>query len=150
MRTTRQWIGLVIAVALFGAFASVGASSAGAAEKVTTVIKTTKTTKLMKTGWWIRVNPNKTSATTIWFKIGTEKKNSKLWRTWKPGEPLEFDVPADLLNAAELYVHGTTDPHDKHALFCVFYMDHGVEQFHFAGYVDHNMKPSDKDRECKP
>jgi hypothetical protein len=29
-------------------------------------------------------------------------------------------------------------------------MDHGVEQFHFDGDVDHEMKPSDTDRECKP
>jgi hypothetical protein len=138
MKTTRQWVGSLIAVVLIGVFVGVGASSAHAAPKV------------KKTGWWVRVNPEKTSATTFWLQIGTTKKDSKMWRTWKPGQPLEFDVPAELLNAARLYIRGTTDPHDKHALFCVFYMDHGVEQFHFAGYVDHNMKPSDSDRECKP
>lgn len=147
MKTTRQWVGVLIAVALIGAFASIGASSAGAGQTVTTV---TKVTKLKKTGWWIRVNPQKTSATTVSFQIGMTKKDSKMWRTWTPGQSLEFDVPAALLNAAKLYIRATTDPKDKHALFCVFYMDHGVEQFHFDGDVDHEMKPSDTDRECKP
>jgi hypothetical protein len=151
MKTTRQWVGSLIAVALFGALVSVGASLAGAAEKVTTVTKT-KVTKLTKTGWWIRVNPDKTSATTVSFQIGMTKKDSKMWRTWTPGQALEFDIPAELRNAAKLYIRGTTDPKNKHALFCVFYMDHGVEQFHFDGDVDHEMKPSDTDflHKCKP
>ena len=149
MKTTRQWVGSLIAVALFGALVGVGASSAGAAEKVTTV---TKKTNLTKAGWWIRVHPEKTSATTFWLNIGTTKKDSKLWRTWTPGQAVEFDVPAELLNAAKLYIQGRTDPLDKHAKFCVFYMDHAVREFHFAGYVDHNLKPSDSDflHKCKP
>src|SRR2546423_6868195 len=152
MKTTRQWVGLLIAVALFGALMGVGASSADAAEKVTTVTKVTKLTKVAKAGVWIRVHPDKTSATTFWLKIGTNKKDSKLGRTWASSEPLEFDVPAEFLNAARLYIQGTTDPHDKHAMFCVFYMDHAVREFHFAGYVDHNLKPSDSDflHKCKP
>src|SRR6476620_1608444 len=129
MKTTRQWIGSLIAVALFGALMGGGGSSASAAQKVT---------KPTKAGWWIRVHPEKTSATTVWFKIGMTKKDSKLWRTWKPGEAVEFDVPAELISAAKLYIHGTTDPHDRHARFCVFYMDHAVREFHFDGYVDHN------------
>jgi hypothetical protein len=151
MKTTRQWIGSLIAVALFGALVSVGVTS-DAAEKVTTVTKVTKRTKLTKAGWWIRVNPEKTSATTVSFQIGMTKKDSAMWRTWTPGQPLEFDVPAALLNAAKLYIRGTTDPRNKHALFCVFYMDHGVKEFHFDGDVDHEMKPSDTDflHKCKP
>lgn len=152
MKTTRQWIGSLIAIALFGALLSVGASL-DAAEKVTTVTKVTKTkvTKLTKAGWWIRVHPEKTSATTFWLNIGTTKKDSKLWRTWTPSDPVEFDVPAEFLNAAKLYIQGRTEPLDKHARFCVFYMDHAVREFHFAGYVDHNLKPSDTDflHKCK-
>jgi hypothetical protein len=150
MKTTRQWVGSLIAVALFGALIGVGASSADAAQKVTTTV--TKVTKLTKAGWWIRVHPDKTSATKFWLNIGTTKRDSKLWRTWAPGEPEEFDVPAEFLNAAKLYIQGRTEPLDKHAKFCVFYMDHAVREFHFAGYVDHNMKPSDTDflHKCKP
>jgi hypothetical protein len=151
MKTTRQWIGSLIAVALFGALVSIGAS-ANAAEKVTTTTTTvTKKTKLTKAGWWIKVHPEKTSATTFWMQIGMTKKDSKMWRTWKPGEAEEFDVPAELLNAARLYIKGTTEPHDKHARFCVYYQDHAVREFHWAGYVDHNMKPSDTDflHKCK-
>jgi hypothetical protein len=150
MKTTRQSVGGLIAVALFGALMSVGAASASAAEKVTTVTKTTKVATVTKAGWWIRVNPDKTSATEFWIKIGTSKKDSKLWRTWKPGEPVEFDVPADLLNVAKLYLHGQTTPHEKHASLCVFYMAHGVEKVHFAGYVDRSMKQTDDQDDCKP
>src|SRR5438046_8424944 len=120
MKTTRQWVGSLIAVTLFGAVMSVGASS-DAAEKVTTTTTKVTKTKLTKAGWWIRVHPEKTSASTFWIQIGTTRKDSKMWRTWKPGEAQEFDVPAELLNAARLYLRGTTDPHDKHARFCVFY-----------------------------
>src|SRR5881394_3167480 len=144
MKTTRQWVGSLIAVTLFGAVMSVGASS-DAAEKVTTTTTKVTKTKLTKAGWWIRVHPEKTSASTFWLNIGTTKRDSKLWRTWTPGQPVEFDVPADLLNAAKLYIQGRTEPLDKHARFCVFYQDHAVREFHFAGYVYHNMKPSDTD-----
>jgi hypothetical protein len=149
MKTHRQLVGLLIAVALI----SVGALTAGAAEKKTTTTTTVtkkKVSMLSKAGWWIRVIPRKTSATTVSLTIGMTKKDSKMWRTWATGQALEFDVPAEYLNAAKLYIRATTEPRDKHAMFCVFYMDHGVEQFHFDGDVDHEMKPSDTDRECKP
>ena len=160
MKTTRQWVGSLIAVALFGGLAS-GRASTDPVEKVTTVSKVpkvTNVTKVMKVatvtkaGWWIRVHPEKTSATTFWLNIGKTKRDSKLWRTWTSAEPLEFDVPAEFLNAAKLYIQGRTEPLDKHVKFCVFYMDHAVREFHFAGYVDHNMKPSDTDflHKCKP
>ena len=111
----------------------------------------TKVASVTKAGWWIRVHPEKTSATTFWLNIGKTKRDSKLWRTWTSAEPVEFDVPAELLNSARLYIQGRTEPLDKHARFCVFYQDHAVREFHFAGYVDHNMKPSDTDflHKCK-
>ncbi|MFL6519940.1 MAG: hypothetical protein ACJ8NS_06945 [Chthoniobacterales bacterium] len=149
MKTRKQSVSLSIAGALFGAFLALGVLSAQAAEKVTTTT-VTKVRKVTKAGWWIRVNPEKTQATSISLQIGMTKKDSKMWRTWTPGQGLEFDVPAELLNAAKLYIRATTDPKNKHALFCVFYMDHAVEQFHFDGDVDHEMKPSDSDRECRP
>ena len=139
-----------MAVALFGAFATVGASTASAAEKVTTVTKTTKVMRVTKAGWWIRVNPEKTHASTISFRVGTSKKDSRDWRSWTAGQAMEFDLPVELRNAARLYLKGTTVPGNKHAVFCVFYMDHGVEHFAFDGDVDKKMEPSDTDRDCKP
>jgi hypothetical protein len=136
MNSTRRWVSLVIAVALFGAFGSVGASSAHAQAK--------------KTGWWIRVNTTKTEASAISFQIGTSKKDSRNWRAWKPGYRVEFDVPAALRNIAELYLRATTTPKGKNAWFCVFYRDHGVEHFEFDGDEDHNMKQSDSDDDCRP
>jgi hypothetical protein len=136
MKTIRQWVGSLVAVALFGAFVCVGVVSAHAQAK--------------KRGWWIRVSTSKTEASTISFQIGTSKKDSRNWRTWKSGQRAEFDVPADFRNVSRLYVRATSDPHDKRARFCVFYRDHGVEHFEFNGDEDHNMKPDDSDDDCKP
>src|SRR6478672_11548859 len=103
MKTRRQWIGLVVTVALFGAFMSIGASSAHA--------------QATKKGWWIRVNGPKTEASAISFQIGTSKKDSRTWRIWKSGQRVEFDVPADLRDVAQLYLRATTNPHGKNAWF---------------------------------
>ena len=152
MKTTRQWVGSLIAVALLGASTGVVTASPGGMQKTTTTVtKVTRVAPVTKAGWWIRVHPEKTSATTFWLNIGKTKRDSKLWRTWTSAEPVEFDVPAEFLNAAKLYIQGRTEPLDKHARFCVFYQDHAVREFHFAGYVDHNLKPSDTDflHKCK-
>src|ERR1043165_800452 len=103
MKTYRQLAGLLIAVALI----SVGALTAGAAEKKTTTTTTVtkkKVSMLSKAGWGIRVIPGKTSATTVSLTIGMEKKDSKMWRTWSTGQALEFDIPREHLNAAKLYI----------------------------------------------
>ena len=136
MKTRRQWVSSVVAVALFGAFVSVGASSAHA--------------QATKRGWWIRINRAKTEASIISFQIGTSKTDSRSWRTWKSGQRVEFDVPANFRDLAQLYIRATSVPHDKNAWFCVFYKDHGVEHFEFDGDEDHNMKPGDSDNDCKP
>src|SRR5690242_9332971 len=129
MKIRRQWLGSLIAVALFGAFVSVGASSALA--------------RATKRGWWIRVNTTKTESSTISFQIGKSKDHRRTWRTWKSGQRAEFDVPADFRNLAQLYIHATSNPHDRNVWFCVFYKDHGVEHFEFDGDEDHNMKQDD-------
>ena len=133
---TRHWLGSIIAVALLGAFVSVGASSAHGQAR--------------KTGWWIRVNTTKTEASSISFQIGTSKDASRNWRRLKSGQRVEFDVPADFRKAAQLYIRATSNPHDKKASFCAFYKDHGVEHFEFDGDEDHDMKPDHSDDDCKP
>ena len=140
MTTRRQLAGGLIAVALFGALISVGASSAHAQ----------KAPKVTKTGWWIRINGEKTKASTVYFRIGTSKKDSREWRSWTVGQRLEFDLPAELRNAPNLHIRATSDPRGKHVVFCVFYMDHGVEHFGFDGDVDKNMEQTDADEDCKP
>jgi hypothetical protein len=87
--------------------------------------------------------------TPISFQIGTSKGDSRNWRTWKSGQRVEFDVPAKFRNAVELYIRAHSDPHQK-VYFCVFYRDHGVENFNFDGDSDHQMKQTDSDDECHP
>ena len=136
MKTRKRWVSSIVAVALFGAFVSVSASTVHA--------------QATKRGWWIRVNKAKTEASTISFQIGTSKIDSRNWRTWKSGQRVEFDLPADLRNVARLYIRGTSNPSNKNAWFCVFYKDHGVEHFEFDGDEDHNMKQDDSDNDCRP
>jgi hypothetical protein len=151
MKTRRQLIGLVIAAALLGAFGSVGASSALAqSTTTTTVTKKTKVAAVTKSGWWIRVDTQKTVASAVSFQIGMTRADRHDWRTWTAGEPEEFDVPIELRNLPKLYLRGITEPHKKDAVFCVFFKDHGVEHFKFDGDEDHNMRPSDSSRHCTP
>ena len=136
MKTRRQWVDPVLAIALFGALVSVGASPAHG--------------QATKSGWWIRINAPKTEASTISFQIGPSKKDSGSWRTWKAGQRVEFDVPKELRDVARLYLHAASSPHKKNAWFCVFYRNHGVEHFEFDGDEDHNMKQDDSDDACTP
>jgi len=150
MKTTRQRVGSVIAVALFGAFVSVGASSAHAQKTTTTTTVTkTKVAKVNKTGWWIRIDTGKTVASSISFQVGLTRADRHDWRTWMAGEPAEFDL-MDMRAWPKLHIRGKTDPKGKKAVFCVFYGNHGVEHFEFDGDEDHNMKQNDSDNDCKP
>jgi hypothetical protein len=101
-----------------------------------------------KTGWWIKVNTNKTECSSIALQIGTSKKDRRDWRTWKSSDPVEFDVPDDFLTVAELYIHATANPNDKNAWFCVHYKQDGVKHFDFDDDEDHQMKQTDRDKEC--
>ena len=146
---TRQWFGLVIAIALLGAVLGVGASSANAQTTTTKTVTKTRVTRVDKTGWWIRVDTAKTEASSILFQVGLTRADRKDWKTWTAGEPAEFDL-GEMRMWPKLHIRGKAEPKHKKAVFCVFYGDHGVEHFHFDGDVDHNMKPHDSDRECKP
>src|SRR3954465_2313251 len=128
MKTTK-WFGSVIAIALFAVCA--GASSANDQTTTTTKVTKTKVTKLTKAGWWIRVDTEKTVASSISFQAGMTRADRHDWRTWMAGEPAEFDLPADLRILPKLHIRAKTDPSNKHASFCVFYQDHGVSRFHF-------------------
>ena len=150
MKIKSHWIRAAIAIILGGVI-SVGASSALAQTTTTTkVTKTTKVTNVTKSGWWIRVNSQKTVASTISFQVGMTRADRHEWRTWTAGEPEEFDLPIELRNSPKLYLRGITDPKNKDAVFCVFFGDHGVQHFKFDGDKDENMNPKDSDHDCKP
>jgi hypothetical protein len=134
MKTKKQWIGSIIAVALLGTVASIDAAP--------TRVRVTRQ------GWWIRVNASKTEASVISFQIGTNIIDRRAWRTWRPGEAAEFDVPDDFLRDAKLYIRATAAPRKKHAWFCVFYQNRGVRHFHFDGDESHILRQHDFDDEC--
>lgn len=101
-----------------------------------------------KTGWWIRVDQEKTEGT-ISFQIGTEKKDRHVWLTWRHGDETEIDLPEDLLQAERLYVQAIANPDDRDTSFCVFYRGNGVRRFEFDEQDDDRMKQKDRDRGCK-
>ena len=147
----KQLFGSVIAIALLGAFASFGVSSAAAETTTTTTVTKTKMkmARVDKTGWWIRIDPTKTSASSISFWVGLTRADRKAWRTWTAGEPTEFDL-AEMREWPKLHVRAKTDPKNKHAAFCVFFGNHGVSHFHFDGDKDDNMKQTTTDKDCVP
>src|SRR5438270_13702299 len=156
MKKGRQRIGLVTLIGLLGILGSVEASPGHLETNATTTTRTTKVTRerkivgATKAGWWIRVDPERTKASTISFQIGMTRADRHDWRTWTQGEPVEFDVPVELLGSEHLHLRGIAEPHHRDAVFCVFFRDHGVEHFKFDGDKDENMKPHDSDHDCKP
>jgi hypothetical protein len=102
-----------------------------------------------KTGWWIRINPNGTTAQSITFQIGTSKLQREEWRVWNAGEPAEFDVPGQYLQAPRLYVRGNVTPIGKFATLCVMYKDRGVEHMSFDDDDSETMLQTEIDYKCR-
>jgi hypothetical protein len=146
---TRHWFGSVIALALLALFVSAGASSANAQTTKTTTVTKTKISKVNKTGWWIRMNTDKTVASSISFQVGLTRADRKEWRTWTAGEPAEFDL-GEMRAWPKLHIRAQADPKGKKAAFCVFFGNHGVQHFDFDGDKDDNMKSTHDDNDCKP
>jgi len=148
----RQSLGSVIAIALLGAFAIVGASSAQAQtthSTTTTAVTKKKVATVDKSGWWIRIDTAKTKASSISFWVGLTRADRKEWRTWTAGEPEEFDL-AEMREWPKLHIRAKTDPKSEKAAFCVFFGNHGVSHFDFDGDKDDNMKSSHTDHDCHP
>jgi hypothetical protein len=148
---TRHLFGSLIAIALLGAFLCVGAPSAFAQKTTTATTTVTKIKKrrVIKTGWWIRIDTSKTTASSIMFQAGLTRADRKDWRTWMAGEPAEFDL-GEMREWPKLHLRMKTDPKKGRAVFCVFYGDHGVEHFNFDGDKDDNMRSTHTDKDCMP
>lgn len=102
-----------------------------------------------KTGWWVRVDPRKTEATGIGFQLGANPAERRPWRTWRTHDPQEFDLPADFVQRAELYLHAEAIPDDEDVWFCVYYQGHGVRRYDFDTTEGATLKQSDRDPSCR-
>jgi hypothetical protein len=111
--------------------------------------QTPTTSQAAKTGWWIRINPNGTTAQAITFQIGTSKLQREEWRVWNAGEPAEFDVPGQYMQAPRLYVRGNVNPIGKFATLCVMYKDRGVEHMSFNDDDSETMVQTELDFKCR-
>lgn len=102
-----------------------------------------------KAGWWIRISTDKTEATSIEFEIGRRERDHDPWRTWKAGDPAEFDLPETYVQVPRLYVRATAIPGGKMASLCMMYKDHGVRRLEFDGSEAQIKEQSDTDMDCK-
>lgn len=102
-----------------------------------------------KSGWWIRITPSATTAQAITFQIGTSKIQREEWRVWNAGEPAEFDVPGQYLQAPRLYVRGNVTPIGRFATLCVMYKDRGVEHMSFDDDDSETMGQTEIDLKCR-
>lgn len=102
-----------------------------------------------KSGWWVRINTNLTTAPTITFQIGTGKLQREEWRVWKAGEPAEFDVPGNYLQAPRLYLRGSVTPIGKNADLCMMYKDRGVEHMDFTDDESETKSQLQVDYKCR-
>ena len=102
-----------------------------------------------KTGWWVRINPSATTAQAITFQIGSSKLQREEWRVWNAGEPAEFDVPENYLQAPRLYLRGNVTPIGKFATLCMMYKDRGVEHMSFDDDDSETKSQSEIDIKCR-
>ena len=102
-----------------------------------------------KAGWWVRVDAQKTEASSVTLQIGTKSGDRRAWRVWHSGDVFDFDVPRDLQSVTELYLQASANPSGKSTRFCVFFKDAGMKRFDFSGDKDGQIKQSDHDDSCK-
>lgn len=102
-----------------------------------------------KAGWWIRVDTKKTEADGIGLLIGTSAKDRRELKPWHNKDAAEFDLPADLAQAAVLHLRAIAIPDDEDVWFCVYFKGQGVRHFDFDTQAEATMKPTDQDGQCR-
>ena len=106
-------------------------------------------TTATRSGWWIRIDPALTTAQVITFQIGTDKLNREEWRVWRQGDPADFDVPSNYLQAPRLYLRGNVTPINKFASLCMMYKTRGVEHMEFNDDDSDTKTQTDVDFKCR-
>ena len=101
-----------------------------------------------KEGWWIRVDAKKTEATGIGLELGTGKQDRHAWKTWRPNDAVEFDLPADFAARPRIHLRAVAIPDDEDVWFCVFYKGNGVRRFDFDTTEEATMQQTDRDSHC--
>jgi hypothetical protein len=102
-----------------------------------------------KVGWWVRVDTQKTEASSVTLQVGTKASDRRSWRAWHSGDGYEFDAPRDFQAVKELYVNALVNPEGKKVRMCVFFQNYGVKQLDFSGAHEEQFKQTDRDESCK-
>jgi len=97
-----------------------------------------------KDGWWIKAE--KGAAPVIY--IGESSHSFTLWKMGIPGDPEEYDVPANIRNAQTIYILAQT-PSGAKTRFSLMYKSKCVMHFDFDLEESHEVKQSDEDKNCR-
>jgi hypothetical protein len=101
-----------------------------------------------KDGWWIRVNTQKTEASSIALEFGTDSSNRQPGSVWRTGDPIEFAVPPQYQQVSQLYVLATANPQGKTASLCMMYRQRGVKHLEFDKSEDQTESQGNTDGAC--
>ena len=102
-----------------------------------------------KTGWWIRIDPAATEATSIELLAGSSRGTLAPWMVWKKGDASEFQLPEALRTAESITIRGTTTPNTADAVLCVFNGDIGAEHMDFDGVETETIDRDDRSSKCR-
>jgi hypothetical protein len=97
-----------------------------------------------KDGWWIKAE--KDARPVIY--IGESSHSFTLWKMGMPGDPEEYDVPAEFRNTPTIYILAQT-PAGIKTRFNLMYKSKCVTHFDFDLEESHESKQSDEDKDCK-
>ena len=97
-----------------------------------------------KDGWWIKAE--KGVAPVIY--IGENSHSFTLWKMGIPGDPEEYDVPANVRDAQTIYILAQ-NPSGAKTRFNLMYKSKCVKHFDFELEDSHEAKQSDEAKDCK-
>jgi len=101
-----------------------------------------------KDGWWIKANPQNQETGMMAFYVGTTGSSYTFWRVWSPGDPTDFDVPAEFRNGPTLFLLAQTTSGLKGRL-CMMHKTRGVKYIEFDLEESYEAKQSEEDSKCK-
>lgn len=101
-----------------------------------------------KDGWWLKADPLKQGSQMMAFYVGATGQSYMFWRVWTPGDPVEFDVPAEFRNGPTLYVLAQTTSGQK-CRFCMMYQSKGVKYIEFDLEESYEAKQTEEDSKCR-
>jgi len=101
-------------------------------------------------GWWLRVDTDKTEATSMQFTFGDNPKDLTGEDTWTSSTPAEMGLPDPLRTARSIHLNAVTTPAGARAVVCVIFQQFGVMHLEFTGNVSRTVSATRRTASCTP